>query len=435
MRLILLFNFTSILSLAASERVLLDQSAARRDLPYESPLPALKWRSTMVRSMKLRRRDLQPLQVRDATTEFPEIDAKFSLGSTEYKINNAGEYPRLAKLSDGTILSVQTVLKVNGTTNIMQVSKSTDGGKSFSIFSEITRAKNTNLNNGFLVELPPSKSAGLRKRGAPVLLAAYRNHDLDSSGNPTYFRITASRSEDGGETWEEASHVFEKSAKEAKGMGVWEPFMRIGNEGEVQLTYSGELAPDNQETFRAVSRDGGKSWTAPVNLRLHSKDESMRDGMQSIISVKDSKNGRDALVMALEVKIGAVVHLDYVVSYDDGVSWGNRSGIYDPRGDDKSAGAPQIANVGDSIAAVFMTDEDTEDVDWPNKAATKALFSKGLEGGVLTWTKNPLLIDESPSWWPGVLEIGDNEAMVVYGHGNSPRGRLIKKQQERQSRI
>ncbi|KAI4869794.1 glycoside hydrolase family 93 protein [Hypoxylon rubiginosum] len=428
MRLIFLFNFTSILSLATSERVLLDQSAARRDLPYESPLPALKWRRNIVRAMKPTPRDLRPLQVRDTTTEFPEINAKFSVESTEYKISNAGGYPRLAKLADGTILSVQTLPKVNGTTSIMQVSKSTDGGKSFSLFSEVIRAQNKDLDNGFLIELPPSQSTRVEKHGAPVLIAAYRNHDLDSSGNPTYFRIAASRSEDGGRTWKEASHVFEISAEKSQGMGVWEPFMRIGNQGEVQLTYSGEIGPGNQETFRALSRDGGKSWTEPVNLRLHSKDEPMRDGMQSIISVKDSENGRVALVMALEVKIGAVVHLDYTISYDDGASWQNRSGIYDPEGDDKSAGAPQVANIGDGIVVVFMTDEDTEHVDWPKKAATKALFSDGLKNGVLAWTKNPLLVDESPSWWPGVVEIGDNEAMAVYGHDNSPRGRRIKKQ-------
>ncbi|KAI1772060.1 hypothetical protein F4818DRAFT_454248 [Hypoxylon cercidicola] len=72
------------------------------------------------------------------------------------------------------------------------------------------------------------------------------------------------------------------------------------------------VVPGNQETFRAMSQDGGKSWTKPVNLHLHSEDEAMRDGMQSIISIKGSGNGHDALVMALEVNIGAVVHIDYL---------------------------------------------------------------------------------------------------------------------------
>ncbi|KAI6083962.1 Sialidase [Hypoxylon rubiginosum] len=370
--------------------------------------------------MRVNKRDSPRLKSRDTTTKFPKINAEFGIGSTEHKLNDAGEYPRLAKLSDGTILSVQILPKINGTTSIVQVSKSTDGGQSFNFLSEITRAQHTDLNNGFLIEVPPSEN------GAPVLLAAYRNHDLDSSGKPTYFRITVSRSEDGGNSWNEASHVVEQSAEESHGMGVWEPFMRIGSRGEVQLTYSGELTSGNQETFRALSYDGGYNWTEPVNLHLHSED--MRDGMQSIVSVKDSENGHDALVMALEVKIGAVVHLDYVVSYDDGASWGNRSGVYDPKGDDKSAGAPQIANVGDSIVVVFMTDEDTENVDWPKKAATKALFSNGLNNGVVKWTDTPLVIDESPSWWPGVMQIGADEAMAVYGHGSFPRGRTITKQ-------
>ncbi|KAI1766143.1 glycoside hydrolase family 93 protein [Hypoxylon sp. FL1150] len=421
MRLVFLFNFISFLSIVESRRVS-DPNAARRDFHHEDQLPAIEWRSSISGLARHAKRELLSLKPRDNTTKFPEINAKFSVGSTEIKINDAGEYPRLAKLADGTILGAQTLPNINGTTSIIQVSKSTNGGQSFSFLSEVTRVTHVDLNNGVLIELPANKSS------APGLLAAYRKHDLDASGTPTTFRITVSRSDDGGKSWHEVSNVVEKSAKESKGMGVWEPFMRIGSGGEVQVTYSGELAPDNQETFRAISHDGGMSWTEPANLHLHKTNESMRDGMQSIISVKDAEDGQDALVMALEVKIGAVVHLDYVVSYDDGTSWGNRSGIYDPKGKDKSAGAPQIANVGDSIVVVFMTDEDTEHVDWPRKAATKALFSDGLRNGTLRWTNTPLVIDESPSWWPGVTEIGANKAMAVYGHKSFPQGRTIQKQ-------
>ncbi|KAI0169931.1 Sialidase [Hypoxylon sp. FL1284] len=367
-------------------------------------------------------------QPRDDTADVPEISSKFTVGSTEYTLNDGGGYPRVLKLSDGGVLSVQTVPHVDGKTRSMQVSKSTDGAKTFQLFGEIIRSDDQDISNGVMLELPRDDS-GEAKRGPPILLAAYRKHDLNKAGKKTYYRITVSRSEDGGETWKELGNVYEKSAQDSNGLGVWEPFMRVAKDGSVQLTYSGEIARDNQETFQAVSRDGGESWTEPVNLRLHSEDETMRDGMQSIVSVKDLENGADALVLAMEVKKGKTVRVDYVVSYDDGMTWGNRSGIYDPQDETKSAGAPWITNIGDSIVSIFMTDEDIEQVNWAKKAGVKVLFADGVENGVVNWTKSPLLISKSPSSWPGITQLEENTVMATYGYKGSPRGRLVKKQE------
>ncbi|KAI2604469.1 glycoside hydrolase family 93 protein [Hypoxylon fragiforme] len=359
----------------------------------------------------------------ETTIDLPEISSSIRLSSSEVKLNTAGAYPRLAKLSDGSILSVQTLYNVNGSYNVLQVSKSTDNGQSFDYFGEIVRGAHKDIDNGFLLELPQAQES----RAPPVILAAYRNHDMEKPGaEPTYYRITVSRSEDGGRTWKDAVDVVGQNAAESKGMGLWEPSMRVGADGGVQLMYSGEITDAEQEIFRAVSHSEGREWSEPVNLHVHSLGRQFRDGMQSVVAVKDQGNGKDTLVMVVECKIGWQVHVDYMLSYDDGASWWNRSTIYDPKGADRSAGAPQIANFGDGVALTFMTDEDTTTVDWPKNSTTKALFSNGVRDGKMQWSKKPVLLDASPSWWPGLLTTANNEVMAVYGHDGSPRGKVIK---------
>ncbi|KAI5865308.1 glycoside hydrolase family 93 protein [Durotheca rogersii] len=353
-----------------------------------------------------------PVTRRDDTVRFPDIDASFVVGSSESRLADGGTYPRLARLDDGGILAIST-LWVSETERALKISRSNDEGRTFSPIGEVARGTG-NVDNGFLIQLPSG-----------TVLAAFRNHDVSDDGILTYFRITVCHSQDGGRSWTFLSQAAEQPARGAGYNGLWEPFVRIARDGSIQLTYSGELSQSNQETFRVVSRDEGRTWTAPTNLRLHAEDRNFRDGMQGIVSVRDVESDEDVLVMVFEVRERDFFYLATVTSHDDGNTWGSREVIYRPNG--RNAGAPQIASVGNHLAVVFMTDEDTAagDIAWPNRADIKMIFSTELRDGTLTWSTDSALLSDSSSYWPGIFQLGTDDVIAVYERANVPLGRRI----------
>ncbi|KAI0867106.1 Sialidase [Xylaria cubensis] len=369
---------------------------------------------------------LQPQQQFYPQQQHPGQDVHrshtWTLNSEVILLHQGGTYPRLCRLSDGTLLCVVT--RVLKGVHILMVSRSTDDGRTFIPYSEITRGPG-DIDNGYLLEVPGPEG--------PTILAAFRNHARGPDGKPTHFRITVCRSLDGGKTWRFASQAAEQSSAKSGGMGLWEPFLRLSTTREgvpfVQLTYSGELAKNDQETFGVDSFDGGSTWSSPPRcLRCHSHNENLRDGMQGIAKTRDASTGRDALVMVFETtRRGPHFNLEYVVSYDDGQTWGERGVVYVPRGQKRNAGSPQIAACkGGRLAVVFMTDEDVEAPQWPRNAAIKAVFADGLNGGKIRWSEHPVLVHTAPAHWPGVLCTAEDEVMAVYEQQGKPLGRLIR---------
>ncbi|PYH49810.1 sialidase family protein [Aspergillus saccharolyticus JOP 1030-1] len=321
-----------------------------------------------------------------------------------------GTYPRLARLSDGSLLSSFTRFEDNQ--RVLVVARSTDGHE-FNDIGEVTRGSG-DTDNLFLLEVAPS-----------VVLGAFRNHDHGPDGRPTHYRITVCRSHDGGHTWQFASQAVEKSGGD--GLGVWEPFMRIGSQGEVQLTYSQELAHNNQCTMLVTSTDQGSTWSEPKCL--HGKDDHRRDGMNGIARTDDQGRGQPALVMVFETNTKGPMQIEALISYDDGYTWGNRHVVYSPHdGHKHNAGAPQIASFADgSMAVVFMTDEDHDVVKWVQNASIKAVFAPPPYNGVIDWDRTSTSICADSSHWPGVFALDGHTLLATY-ECKGPKARAISSQ-------
>ncbi|KAL2262697.1 hypothetical protein VTK26DRAFT_404 [Humicola hyalothermophila] len=371
---------------------------------------------------------------------------KFDVAPEEHFLHPVhGTYPRLCRLSDGSLLAGFTAFGRNNQ-RILSIARSVDQGRTFHPHGEVTRSSG-DCDNLFLLELPAE--------GA--VLAAFRNHDVaDPASNrtPTYFRITVCRSTDGGRSWSFLSQAAEKPAP----FGLWEPFLRLahprrvpghhrrhddpggggdGRGGEIQLFFSQEFAADDQDTMVVRSFDGGRSWSSP-GVAVTGAGERLRDGMVGVAETWDlrMRSGHrgeagppplPALVMVLETTRKGVFSVEAVVSYDGGRSFGSRQLVYEAKGG-KNAGAPQVASFKDgSVAVVFMTDEDVSgESKWPRGAKIKALFSVPPENGVFRWIE-PQLVGEAASSWPGILRLEDDAILAVYEFSSSIRGRMLKR--------
>ncbi|RPB17147.1 neuraminidase [Morchella conica CCBAS932] len=326
----------------------------------------------------------------------PSLDgAAVSMGS--------GTYPRATRLSDNSLLGVTTTFSSG--TNIITIVRSTDDGLSWTPHGEVTRGVG-DIDNGFLLQLPDGR-----------ILCAFRNHSKDGDAY-TIYRITVCVSSDNGATWTYLSTPETGSPPN----GLWEPFMRIGNDGRIQLYYSRELAADDQDNLVRFSSDGGANWSA--SSVISGSGITSRDGMVGVAKYND---GADRLIAVFETNEGGVAgsfRIKSVASSDDGATWGNRQTVFEASGTNNNAGAPQVASVGGSLVVSFMTDEDTGLHQWVSGASAKIVASTAISSGSVTWG-NKLTVGGVQSNWPGMLTIDDRHVMVMYDNGGAKSQRVL----------
>ena len=117
-----------------------------------------------------------------------------------------GTYPRLLNVQ-GAILAAYKVL-ADGVSTLL-ISRSTDGGKSFSAWGTVTSGTG-DIDNPDLIQLPSN---------GPII-CTFRNHDKNSS-DFVYYRITATISTDGGRSWSFLSQVDQRPAANPNENGLW----------------------------------------------------------------------------------------------------------------------------------------------------------------------------------------------------------------------
>jgi hypothetical protein len=119
-----------------------------------------------------------------------------------------GTYPRLINVP-GAILAAYKVLDSAGVSTLL-ISRSTDGGKSFSAWGTVTSGPG-DIDNPNLIQLPSN---------GPII-CTFRNHDKNSAGDYVFYRITAAISTDGGRNWSFLSQVDQRHAAILNKNGLW----------------------------------------------------------------------------------------------------------------------------------------------------------------------------------------------------------------------
>ncbi|KAK3991442.1 Sialidase [Cladorrhinum sp. PSN332] len=334
-------------------------------------------------------------------------------------INPDGVYLRAGRLFNKTneiIVGYAGRSPSDPQSKALLASISNDGGKSWHYRGEVTSVSSPgkhDLDNAFPLQLPSGR-----------ILFAFRNHDV-RNGKQKYFRITVCASDDGGRTWFFLSQVDERERYRKLYMnnGLWEPFMRLGRKGEVQVYYSDEITHRKQNNVMRYSRDGGRTWSeekitvsSGPNYWPNSNKDLSRDGMMGIAE----RNKEGGLICIFESTHLGVYSITTVNSDDDGYTWKSRtedrSRVY-TAANGKNAGAPQIVNVGGALVASFMTNErsGTDEVDG---GEVKLVVS--VDEGK-TWSDNGLhrewqsaLTVDSQSHWPGLFALDDEQFLVLY---------------------
>ncbi|TGJ88419.1 hypothetical protein E0Z10_g361 [Xylaria hypoxylon] len=308
--------------------------------------------------------------------------------SSTVVIDSGGVYIRVSSLNGGGLIAGYAA--TDGTQHVLRTAKSTDGGQSWRPQGEVYRADKTahDVDNAFPLQLPSGR-----------ILYAYRNHDRTNS-QYTYYRITISYSDDGGVTFGYLSTVAQRAASGVN--GLWEPFLRVANNGSLQCYYSAENSATDQDGFMRQSTDGGLTWSSPITIS--GAGLTSRDGMIGVAKI----DGNGNLMAVFEnTEIGRF-SIDYVLSHDDGRSWGERGRLY-TAANNAQAIAPQICNVGGTLVVSFMTDESVGGTG-ADGAQMKVVTSTNGGG---SWSGS-VVTGEVASHWPGVFARDSTYFLALY---------------------
>jgi photosystem II stability/assembly factor-like uncharacterized protein len=173
------------------------------------------------------------------------------------------------------------------------------------------------------------------------------------------------------------------------------------------------VAGDDQDNLMRTSTDGGATWS--TSTIVSGSGLTVRDGMIGIAST-----GGKNLIAVFETGINGKFTVNSVTSSDDGATWGNRRAVYAPTVANTNAGAPQVINVGGTLVASFMTDEDTVGRAWPNQAATKIVTS--TDGGA-TWSHKTTALGVQ-SFWPGLVDLDASSFLVLSDYNGAKAQRV-----------
>ena len=200
-------------------------------------------------------------------------DSRVNPVSDPVQVDSGGVYMRTTTLADGTIIGGYAAS--DGPDRILRVVRSTNNGESWERIGLVDGGPSAEreIDNVYPLALPNGD-----------ILYSFRNHDKDGSGGYRTYRITVCKSTDGGKNWSFTSQVDERQAASDVN-GLWEPFLRLDRDGNVQAYYSAENRGTDQDNLMRVSTDGGESWGDAITMS--GGDVEARDGMVGVAEYGD----------------------------------------------------------------------------------------------------------------------------------------------------
>ncbi|KAH7102278.1 Sialidase [Auriculariales sp. MPI-PUGE-AT-0066] len=319
-----------------------------------------------------------------------------------------GTYPRAIRLQDGSLLATLSYATPGALAGYQVIATVTshDEGNTWQDYGVVIDQPGDNWNQ-FLLQLPDGR----------VLCAVHDHQYAEDQKTFTEFRTTIFSSDDLGKTWSPLSvPERRKAALDPDNNGMWEPFLRLSNDGVLQLYYSSENNRDDQNSLLRTSIDGGKSWSNAKTIS--GGDVRARDGMLGVANYGGSK-----LIAVFETTLNGHFEVWSVKSEDDGATWGPRQRVYATEDPKANAGAPQVSFVGGTLVCSFMTDEDKPLGQWAKGAAMKVLTS--IDGGG-TWTDKTTIFSNEPStYWPGLLTL-DNNTFTAMVEQDGPKAKKVQ---------
>jgi hypothetical protein len=359
-------------------------AAASSETPQETPqtptLPdagAVSWGATVV-------------------NDFPQFADQGPDARGEHPGRYGSQFPRVAKLADGSYVLAYTFYDNDGYTydpnggTRLGLAVSTDLGRTWSDISSLAEA-GRDLDNGYVVELDDG-----------TLLVAYRSVRWAES-----YRILVRRSTDGGLTWSNPVTVDASEGQPGSlsnpDRGVYEPAMVVYPDGRVGLMYANEKYALSTPAYSQVislkiSDDGGLTWGNESFAVRDLDDPTSRPGMPIWTQTTDG-----SYILAYEL-CGTDSCNAWVKTSSDGETWGDELGQRVP----EQLGAPYVIALSDGR---LMLTSNTHKISVSRDGGSTWYVEAQSPWGPLDYYYN---------LWPAIIQTGASEVGVITSVGRVP---------------
>ncbi|WP_373232638.1 RICIN domain-containing protein [Cohnella sp.] len=318
--------------------------------------------------------------------------------ATVFAPTNGGVwYPRLLKLNNNDILASFDTNAGGGNTRIM-ISRSKDGGHSWSSATQAAADSNGNVGNGQMLQLPNGD-----------IWLSYRL--VVQSGSNYTTTLKTRKSMDGGNTWSDLANGQIGSTTANSFKGLWEPHLQmLGNTIAVYYADDSPAAVGTTGLQKLIMKTWtGNGWSAEIVVS-DGVAAGSRDGMPVITQMA---NGSYILVF----EATDVADHPFVIKYKistDGYNWNvPRQTMYIPSKAGKKAGAPFVVKLGDGrLLASFQTDNDSTNTG----DAYSSMYTMISPDNGVTWQYRSNIFpvsDSTSSNWNALLPIDSSHVLAA----------------------